>query len=68
MTSRCQLGIREDISAERPHFQFRAIRENNAVPVPGGEEPLPFLVAEGRLLPAIKPEKPAPPGTAWGLG
>jgi len=65
MTSRHKPGIREYIAAERRHFL--AIRDKNAVPVPGDEELLRFLTAEGRLRPEIKPEKPASPPTAWGL-
>ena len=57
--------IREDISAELP--RFRAIREKHGVAVPGEEEQLRGLTAEGRVLLAVTPDGPMSGWTCWGL-
>lgn len=57
--------IREDLAAELPHF--RAIRDKHHAPVPGDEEFLRALRAEGRVLLAITPSGPPATWTAWGL-
>ena len=57
--------IREDIAAELP--RFRAIREKHGMPIPGDEEHLRALAAEGRVLLAFTPDQPPPSWTAWGL-
>ena len=57
--------IREDIAAELP--RFRAIREKHGVPVPGEEEQLRGLTAEGRVLLVITPDGPLSGWTSWGL-
>jgi PPOX class probable F420-dependent enzyme len=57
--------IREDIAAELP--RFRAIREKHGVAVPGEEEQLRGLTAEGRVLLAITPDGPMSSWTCWGL-
>jgi PPOX class probable F420-dependent enzyme len=57
--------IREDIAAELP--RFRAIREKHALTVPDDDEHLRALAAEGRVLLAITPDRPASAWTSWGL-
>jgi hypothetical protein len=57
--------IREDIAAELP--RFRAIREKHGVAVPGEEEQLRGLTAEGRVLLAVTPDGPMSGWTCWGL-
>jgi PPOX class probable F420-dependent enzyme len=57
--------IREDIAAELP--RFRAIREKYGVAVPGDEEQLRALTAEGRVLLAMTPDRPPASWTCWGL-
>jgi PPOX class probable F420-dependent enzyme len=57
--------IREDLAAELPHF--RAIREKHGMPVPGDEEHLRALAAEGRVLLAFTPDGPSSGWTSWGL-
>jgi PPOX class probable F420-dependent enzyme len=57
--------VREDIAAELP--RFRAIREKHGVAVPGEEEQLRGLTAEGRVLLAITPDGPMSSWTCWGL-
>ena len=57
--------IREDIVAELP--RFRAIREKYRMTVPGDEEHLRALAAEGRVLLAITPGQPLAEWTCWGL-
>jgi len=57
--------IREDIAAELP--RFRAIREKHGLAVPGDDEHLRALTAEGRVLLAITPEKSLSSWTCWGL-
>ncbi len=56
--------VREDIAAELP--RFRAIREEHGVAVPGDEEHLRALTAEGRVL-AITSDKQPSGWTCWGL-
>jgi PPOX class probable F420-dependent enzyme len=57
--------IREDIAAELP--RFRAIREKHGVAVPDDDEHLRALMAEGRVLLAITPDRPLSSWTCWGL-
>jgi PPOX class probable F420-dependent enzyme len=57
--------VREDVAAELP--RFRAIREKYGLAVPGDEEHLRALTAEGRVLLAITPDKPISGWTCWGL-
>jgi PPOX class probable F420-dependent enzyme len=57
--------IREDIAAELP--RFRAIREKYGMTVPGDEEHLRALAAEGRVLLAFTPDRPLADWTCWGL-
>jgi PPOX class probable F420-dependent enzyme len=57
--------IREDIAAELP--QFRAIREKYGMTVPGDEQHLRALVAEGRVLLVFTPDQPLADWTCWGL-
>jgi PPOX class probable F420-dependent enzyme len=57
--------IREDIAAELP--RFRAIREKHGLAVPGDDEHLRALAAEGRVLLAFTPDGPPTSWTAWGL-
>jgi len=57
--------IREDIAAELP--RFRAIREKYGMAVPGDEEHLRALAAEGRVLLAFTPDQPLTDWTCWGL-
>jgi PPOX class probable F420-dependent enzyme len=57
--------IREDIAAELP--RFRAIREKYQMTVPGDEEHLRALAAEGRVLLAFTPDQPLTDWTSWGL-
>lgn len=57
--------VREDIAAELP--RFRAIREKYGHAVPGDDEHLRALTAEGRVLLAITPDKPLSGWTCWGL-
>ena len=57
--------IREDIAAELP--RFRAIREKHGRAVPGDEEHLRTLAAEGRVLLAFTPDQPLADWTCWGL-
>jgi hypothetical protein len=56
---------REDIAAELP--RFRAIREKYGMTVPGDEEHLRALAAEGRVLLAFTPDQPLADWTCWGL-
>ncbi|HUK69475.1 MAG TPA: TIGR03618 family F420-dependent PPOX class oxidoreductase [Streptosporangiaceae bacterium] len=60
-----QVDIREDVAAELDHF--RAIREKHGVKVPGDDEQLTALVAEQRVLLAIRPDGPMSTWPAWGL-
>jgi hypothetical protein len=57
--------IREDIAAELA--RFRAIREKYGRAVPGDEQHLLVLTAEGRVLLAFTPDQPLPDWTCWGL-
>ena len=57
--------VREDIAAELP--RFRAIREKYGRAVPGDEEHLRALAAEGRVLLAFTPDQPLAHWTCWGL-
>jgi PPOX class probable F420-dependent enzyme len=57
--------IREDIAAELP--RFRAIREKYGMTVPGEQEHLRALAAEGRVLLAFTPDRPLGEWTCWGL-
>jgi PPOX class probable F420-dependent enzyme len=57
--------VREDIAAELP--RFRAIREKYGRAVPGDEEHLRTLAAEGRVLLAFTPDQPLANWTCWGL-
>jgi PPOX class probable F420-dependent enzyme len=57
--------IREDIAAELP--RFRAIREKYGVAVPGNDEHLRALTAEGRVLLAMTPDRLLSSWTCWGL-
>ncbi len=57
--------ILEDLAAELPHF--RAIREKHGMPVPGDEEHLQALAAEGRVLLAFTPDGPCSAWASWGL-
>ena len=57
--------VREDIAAELP--RFRAIREKYGRTVPGDEELLRALAAEGRVLLAFTPDQPLASWTCWGL-
>jgi PPOX class probable F420-dependent enzyme len=57
--------VREDIAAELP--RFRAIREKYGRAVPGDDEHLRALAAEGRVLLAITPDRPLSGWTCWGL-
>jgi PPOX class probable F420-dependent enzyme len=60
-----QVEIRENVADELGHF--RAIREKHGVPVPSDEEQLTALLAEQRVLLAIRPDGPVSTWTAWGL-
>jgi PPOX class probable F420-dependent enzyme len=62
---RATVQIREDIAAELP--RFRAVRAKHAMAVPDDEEHLRALTAEGRVLLAVTPDKPASAWTCWGL-
>lgn len=57
--------VREDVAAELP--RYRAIREKYGLAVPGDDEHLRALTAEGRVLLAITPDKPISGWTCWGL-
>lgn len=57
--------ILEDLAAELPHF--RAIREKHGMPVPGDDEHLQALAAEGRVLLAFTPDGPSSAWASWGL-
>jgi hypothetical protein len=57
--------IREDLAAELP--RFRALREKHGRAVPGDDELLAALQAEGRVLLAITPDGPPSSWTSWGL-
>ena len=57
--------IRENIAAELP--RFRAIREKYGMTVPGDEEHLRALAAEGRVLLAFTPGQTLADWTCWGL-
>jgi PPOX class probable F420-dependent enzyme len=57
--------IREDLVAELP--RFRAIREKHGLAVPGDDEHLRALKAEGRVLLAMTPDKPPSDWINWGL-
>jgi PPOX class probable F420-dependent enzyme len=57
--------VREDIAAELP--RFRAIREKYGRAVPGDEEHLRALAAEGRVLLVFTPDQPLANWTCWGL-
>lgn len=57
--------IREDLSAQLPHF--RAIREKHGMAVPDDEEHLRALTDEGRVLLAFTPDGPPSTWSSWGL-
>jgi PPOX class probable F420-dependent enzyme len=57
--------IREDLGSELP--RFRAIREKHGMAVPGDDEHLRALAAEGRVLLAFTPSGPPSSWTSWGL-
>jgi PPOX class probable F420-dependent enzyme len=57
--------IREDLDRELP--RFRAIREKHGLAVPGDDEHLRALAAEGRVLLAFTPDGPPSSWTSWGL-
>jgi PPOX class probable F420-dependent enzyme len=57
--------IREDLDRELP--RFRAIREKHGMAVPGDDEHLRALAAEGRVLLAFTPDGPPSSWTSWGL-
>ena len=57
--------VREDIAAELPGF--RAIREKHGRIVPGDQEHLRTLAAEGRVLLVFTPDQPLANWTCWGL-
>ena len=57
--------IREDLAPELP--RFRAIREKHGLAVPGDDEHLRALTAEGRVLLAITPDQPPSEWINWGL-
>ena len=59
------MEIREDIAAELA--RFRAIREKHGRAVPGDEEHLRALTAEGRVLLAFTPDQPLADWTCRGL-
>src|ERR1039458_589206 len=58
-----QVGIRENVAAELGHF--RAIRAKHGVAVPPDEDHLAALVAEQRVLLAIRPDGPVTTWTTW---
>jgi PPOX class probable F420-dependent enzyme len=60
-----QVEIRENVADELGHF--RAIREKHSVPVPSDQEQLTALLAEQRVLLAIRPDGPVSTWTTWGL-
>ncbi len=60
-----QVEIRENVAGELGHF--RAIREKHGAPVPGDTEHLAALLAEQRVLLAIRPDGPVSTWTTWGL-
>ena len=62
---RATVEIREDIAADLP--RFRAIREKHGVTVPDDDEHLRALLADGRVLLAITPDRPLSSWTCWGL-
>jgi PPOX class probable F420-dependent enzyme len=57
--------IREDLASELP--RFRAIRGKHGLAVPGDDDDLRALTAEGRVLLAITPDEPVASWTNWGL-
>jgi PPOX class probable F420-dependent enzyme len=57
--------IREDLDRELP--RFRAIREKHGMAVPGDDEHLRALAADGRVLLAFTPDGPPSSLTSWGL-
>lgn len=57
--------VREELGAELA--RFRAIREKHGVKVPGDQELLRSLEAEGRVLLAFTPDGPPDSWLAWGL-
>lgn len=57
--------IRENVADELSHF--RAIREKHGLAVPGDQEHLAALVAEQRVLLAIRPDGPVSSWTTWGI-
>jgi PPOX class probable F420-dependent enzyme len=57
--------IRDDLSAQLPHF--RAIREKHGVAVPDDAEHLRALAAEGRVLLVFTPDGPPSTWNSWGL-
>jgi PPOX class probable F420-dependent enzyme len=59
------VDIREDLAAELP--RFTAIREKHGMAALDTDEQLRGLVAEGRVLLAITPDKPSSGWTSWGL-
>ena len=59
------VAIREDIAAAL--VRFRAIREKYGRAVPGDDEHLRALTAEGRVLLAFTPDQPLAEWTCWGL-
>ena len=58
--------IRDDLRAELP--RFRAIRDKHGLVTPPDEEFLADLAAEGRVLLAITPDRPATSCTSIDLG
>jgi hypothetical protein len=57
--------IREDVSAQLPHY--RAIRAKHGAVVPNDEELIRALNHEGRALLVFTPEGPPQTWTSWGL-
>jgi PPOX class probable F420-dependent enzyme len=60
-----QVEIRENVAEELGHF--RAIRDKHGLRVPGDQEHLAALLAEQRVLLAIRPDGPMSTWTTWGL-
>jgi PPOX class probable F420-dependent enzyme len=60
-----QVEIRENVAAELA--RFRAIREKHGVAVPDDAEHLVSLIADQRILLAIRPDGPVNTWTTWGL-
>jgi PPOX class probable F420-dependent enzyme len=57
--------IREDITAELPHF--RAIRDKYGMDVLSDHEHIESLIADRRVLLAITPDGPPSRWTSWGF-